>query len=188
VSGTVFETAPTASKRVAGVQVTAPGGLSATTGADVTFTLTGVPAGSQTLTFARSEFQTGTTSVTVASADVSGVRVNLRPTPRIVDSGAIDARIGPDDPSCFGTSRPCDSYPVGAHNDGVVEVYITWSNDDTELDLELRCNENVVEESTRKGTLDELNARVKGGEECFLNVIHRGGGGQLYRLFLKYPY
>jgi len=188
ISGTVSETAPTTARRVSGVLVTASSGVSATTNSDGTFTLSGVSTGSQTLSFARPEFETRSMNITVSNSDVGGVQVNLSPTPRIVDTGAIDARIGPDDPSCLGTSRPCDVYPVGAHHDGRVEVHLTWLDDDTELDLEVRCNDAVVAESTRKGTLEELNERIPGGQKCELHVIHRGGGTQDYRIFLKYPY
>ena len=53
VSGTISETAPTASRRVEGVQVSLSNGPSATTGGDGTFTITGVANGTYTLTAAK---------------------------------------------------------------------------------------------------------------------------------------
>lgn len=187
VSGTISETAPTASRRVDGVQVALSGGPSATTAGDGTFTIAGAAAGTYTLTASKTDYETHTMSVTVGSADVTGLRISLPPSPRIVSVEHMGA-IAPEDPSCFGTSRPCDVYPTGAHHRGRIEALVLWETDLAELDLELRCDEEVVAESFRKGgTSEELNAEAPGGQACEIHVIG-GGEPQNYRLILRYPY
>ena len=61
VSGTISETAPTTGVRVEGVQVALSGiTATATTNADGVFTVSGVPAGTYTLTPSRATFVTQT--------------------------------------------------------------------------------------------------------------------------------
>jgi hypothetical protein len=189
VSGTIAETAPTPSQRVAGVDVTV-GNASATTNANGDFTVTGVPAGSYTLTASRSDYQTTTMSVTVSSGDVSGIRIALRPSPRLMDVG-FDGVLSPGDPGCHGTSRPCDTYAAGAHNDGNIQIFLLWKNPNTDLDLELRCDDEFIDVSIPGSTpqFDELHPTpIKGGRACVAHVIHRNGPETLYSIYLKYPY
>jgi len=185
VSGTISETAPTASRRVEGVQVSLSNGPSATTGSDGTFTITGVANGTYTLTAAKAEYDTRTTSVTVASGNVSGVQISLPPSPGVV-SKELMGDIGPEQAVCHGTSRSCDTFPFNPHHDGRVEVQLLWESDGTELDLEVRCSDEVVAEAYRKGgTMEELNEFVTGGRPCEVQVLHSGSQTN-YRLFLKH--
>jgi hypothetical protein len=138
------------------------------------------------LTFTKGGYETRMVAVAVNNSNVSGVQVNLSPTPRIV-STVDDASLEEGDPACYGTSRPCDVYQTGAHSSGVVEVYMQWETEDADLDLELRCNDEVIEESFRKGgRLEEMNARVPGGQQCEVHVLHKGAKVK-YRIFLKFP-
>ncbi len=185
VSGTISETAPTASRRVEGVQVSLSNGPSATTGGDGTFTITGVANGTYTLTAAKAEYDTRTTSVTVASGDVSGVQIGLPPSPGVV-SQELMGEIGPEQQTCHGTSRSCDTFPFSPHHDGRVEVQLLWETDGTELDLEVRCGDELVAEAYRKGgTMEEMNEFVSGGRPCEVQVLHSGDQTK-YRLFLKH--
>lgn len=189
VSGTVSETAPTTGTRVEGVQVTVAGAtVSTTTNAAGVFTLAGVPGGSQTLSFSKANFVTQTRAINVANANVSDIQVSLASTPRIV-SEEHEAEIRGDDHPCFGTSRACDVYKVGAHNPGQIEAFIVWQSSDSKFDLELRCGGEVVDESIDKGDgqVREIKVDVKGGQLCELNVLYSGEGDK-YGLFLKYPY
>ena len=187
VTGTISETAPTTGTRVEGVQVTI-GGASGTTNADGVFTVAGVAAGSHTLSASKAEYVTQTRAVTVTSANVSGIQMNLAPTPRRVHN-EFDGRMRGDGPSCAGTSRSCHVYPAGAHNTGRVEAFIAWSSDDAIFDLELRCDGDVVEESIDKGDgkVREINVEVRGGRACELHVIFTGDEAT-YGLFLTHPY
>ena len=95
--------------------------------------------------------------------------------------------ISADTPSCTGTSRACHVYQTGAHHDGTLEVYLQWRTDDTDLDVEVRCNDQVVYESFRKGgLLEDFHTPIPGGQACEVRVLH-SGGPQQYRLYLKFP-
>jgi hypothetical protein len=186
VSGTVSETAPTASKRVEGVQVTS-GTATATTNSNGAFTLTGVASGVQTLTFTKADYVTTTRQVTVAGANVTGVDVNLPSTPRIVRE-EHQATIRGDGPSCFGTSRSCHVYQTGAHSDGEVGIFLVWDVNDVNFELEMRCNQEVVDESLAKEPkVLEMRTPVRAGQQCELHVMFTGDTAQ-YGLFLSYPY
>jgi hypothetical protein len=187
VTGTIFETAPTANRRLESVQVTAANGPAGTSNGNGDFTVTGVLAGTQTLTVTKTDYETQTVSINVANADVSGVRVNLRPSPRIVQA-EFHGELEEGDSPCEGTSRPCDVYQVGAHNAGVVEAFMIWESDLTEFDLELRCDGKVIEEAFKKGgVLEDMHADVSAGRQCELHVL-QSGPKQEYTLHLKYPY
>lgn len=187
VTGTVVETAPRAGRPIENVQAALSTGPSAATGGDGSFTITGVAAGTYTLTLTKADYQTTTRSVTVASGDVTVPQISLPPTPRIVSEEHMGA-LGPDEAVCHGTSRSCDAYYAGSHNPGRVEAQVTWSSDATELDLELRCNDELVEEAFKKGgTSEELGAEIPGGKRCALHVLHSGDATN-YRLFLRYPF
>jgi hypothetical protein len=185
VTGTVSETAPTASRRVSAVQVAIAGGPAATTDAGGVFTLTGVLAGTHTVTLSKADYTTQAVTVTVGSSNVSGVQVNLSPSPLII-SEIIDTSIAPG-PPCSGSTKTCHIYPTGAHHEGRVRVFVVWSTDDTDLDLELWCNDRLLKEQSQKaGTIDEINELVPGGQACHVRVV-LNGAPQRYRIFLDYP-
>ena len=122
VSGTVSETAPTASNRIGDVQVALSGGPSTTTAGDGTFTITGVTAGTYTLTASKTDFDTRTLQVTVGNSNVSGLQINMPPTFRIITVEHIGS-IAPEEASCHGTTRPCDVYTFSTHHIGRFEAY-----------------------------------------------------------------
>lgn len=187
VTGSIVETAPTEGRPVPNAEVSLNNGPSATSSGDGSFAITGVAAGTYTLTVTKADFTTTTRSVTVASSDVAVPRISLPAAPRIV-SAEYEGQIASEEATCHGTSRSCDDYPVGAHNPGRVEAFLTWGSDETELDMELRCNFELIEEALKDGgTTEELNAEVKGGQECRIHVLH-SGEKTTYRLFIKYPY
>ena len=73
VTGTVFETAPTASTRVPEAEVQLTGGLAYGTGSDGAFTIPNVTNGTYTLNIRKAGFISQTVPVTIAGANVSGV-------------------------------------------------------------------------------------------------------------------
>jgi hypothetical protein len=172
---------------VEGVQVSVSGGPSATTNAEGVFTITGVAAGSHTLTLTRTDYVTQTVPVSVTNANVTGVQVSLAPTPRTVRE-EHNATIRGDGPSCFGTSRSCHVYKTGTHNDGLVQAFMTWTAKDANFNIELRCNNEVVDESLQKEPLViEMRTEVKAGQACELHVLFTGDE-VAYGLFISYPY
>jgi hypothetical protein len=186
VSGSIVETPPTAGRPVENVQVSIENGPSATSQSDGLFSLSGVAAGTHSVRFSKTDFETRMLTVTVGSSDVTGLVVSLPPANRIV-SAEYEGKLAPEEATCHGTSRSCDDYPAGAHHPGRVEAFVTWPSDNTELDLELRCNNELVEEAFKKGgTTEELSATVRGGEACRIHVLH-SGEPVTYRLFLKHP-
>ena len=187
VTGSIMETAPTEGRPVENAQVSLSNGPSVTSAGDGSFTLTGVAAGTYTLTVAKADFTSTTRSVTVSSSDVAVPRINLAPAPGVVSSEYLDRTIGPEEQTCHGTSRSCDTYPFNPHHDGRIEVQLLWETDATELDIEVRCSDEVVAESYRKGgTMEELNEFVPGGRPCEVQVLHSGDPTN-YRVFIKHP-
>ncbi len=161
-------------------------GPSSTTASDGTFTISGVTAGTYTLTASKTDYDTRTLQVIVGSSSVSGLQINMPPTFRIVTEEHL-ASIAPEDPACHGTTRPCDVFTFSTHHTGRFEATLQWGNDLAELDLELRCNGNVVAEANQKGgTSEELTAQVPHDQSCELNVFG-GGDPAAYKLVMKYP-
>ena len=186
VTGSITETAPTEGRPVENAEVALTNGPSATSTGDGSFTINGVAAGTYTLTVSKADFTTTTRSVTVTSSDVAVPRINLPTAPGVVSAEHM-GQIGPEEQTCHGTSRSCDNYPFNPHHDGRVEVQLTWESDATELDIEVRCNNELVAEAYRKGgTMEEMNEFVPGGRPCEVQVLHSGDPTK-YRLFLKYP-
>lgn len=186
VSGTITETAPTATRPVENVQVALSNGPSASSSGDGSFSISGVTAGTYTLTATKADYNTTTMSVTVGSSDVSGLRISLPPSPGVV-SVEFMGRIASEEQTCHGTSRSCDTYPFNPHHDGRVEVQLLWETDGAELDLEVRCNDELEAEAYRKGgTMEEMNEFIRGGRPCELQVLHSGDATN-YRVFLKHP-
>jgi hypothetical protein len=182
----VSETAPTANRRISNAHLTITGAPTVASNTSGAFTLTGVAAGTHTLTAMRGEYETRTVTVTVTNADVTGVQVSMPPSPVIV-SEVHDTTLRVGDASCAGTTKPCHIYQTGTHHDGRVEVFIHWNTDDTDFDLELICGDRILLEVSRKaGTIDELNEAVPGGQACQVRVL-LNGVSQAYRIFLKYP-
>lgn len=137
------------------------------------------------MTYSKLGYQSQPTTVVVGTSDVSGIRVNLSHNPRNIER-VIDDQIRAGDPPCSGTSRACDAYSFGPHHDGDFRAFLVWKTNDANLELELRCEGQVVDQASRPGvTILELNTRLKGGRMCEIRVIH-AGTPQLYTLFLTY--
>lgn len=187
ISGTVFETAPTATTSVEGVTMTLSGGQSATTDGGGAFAVAGVASGTYTLTASRSDYETTTAQVDVTSGDLSGILLNMAPNPRTIDV-EHKGSIAPLDPSCHGNTKPCDRYETGAHHGGTVRVFLIWESSDADLEVELRCDGEIVEESAEGGSLiEELITSVPGGQACEVFVLLKGEATE-YGLFLTFPY
>jgi len=187
VSGTVSETPPTTSRRVEGVLVSVSGGQSATTDAEGVFTIAGVASGPHTLTASRSDYETTTAPIDVMDSDLSGIQLSLAPSPRIVDV-EYKGSLAPEDPSCHGNTKPCDRYEAGAHDDGTVRVFLVWESSDADLDVELRCNGEIVDESAEEGgTIEEMISAVPGGQACEVFVLLKGAATE-YGIFITFPY
>lgn len=185
VSGTIFETAPTTGTPVSGAHV-AVGPVAAVTNASGAFTVSGVPAGSYTLTAAKADFETRTLAVTVSTANVSGLTLNMRPT-RIIETEYNGELTGHDE-RCGGTSLPCDVYPVVTHSDGVLTAFLVWSTPNVRFDLELVCNGILLDEALEKEDfVREARTDVKATQQCEARVMLRGGESSKYGLFLKHP-
>ncbi len=187
VSGTIFETAPTASQRVPEAEVQLTGGVASGSVGDGTFTIPNVPSGTYTLRIAKSGYETQTTSVTVSGADVTGLQVRMQPVFRLVDR-EISAELAPESPPCAGTTRPCNSYTFGSHHGGDVRAFAAWDNDKADFDFEFRCNGTLVERrGISGGNHDEILPRIGAGQTCAIYVLH-SGARMRYTLYLTYPF
>jgi hypothetical protein len=187
VSGTISETAPTASTRVGDAEVQLTGGVATGSVNDGTFTIPNVASGSYTLRIAKSGYETQTRSITVSGADVSGIQVSLMPVWRQINQ-EISAELSPDSPPCAGTTRPCNSYTISSHHGGEVRAFLAWNLETTDYDFEYRCGGNLVERrGITGGNHDEILPRINPGQTCQVYVLH-SGARQRYTLYLTYPY
>jgi len=187
VSGTIFETAPTASTRVGDAEVQLTGGVATGSIGDGTFTVPNVVAGTYTLRVAKAGYETHTRSVTVSGADVSGIQVNLMPVWRQVDR-EFSAELDGESPPCPGTTRACNQYPIASHHGGQVRAFLAWNSTEADFDFEFRCNGNLVERrGITGGNHDEILPRIEPAQTCAIYVLH-SGARMRYTLYLSYPY
>jgi hypothetical protein len=187
VTGTLFETAPTATTRVGSAEVQLSGGVATGSIGDGTFTIPNVTSGSYTLRAAKAGYETKTTSVTVSGANVSGIQMNLMPVFRLVNQ-EFSRELKPGDSSCAGTTRPCHSYTVASHHGGDVRAFAAWNSDAADFDFEWWCGGNLVERRGQVGKdHDEILPRVNAGQTCEVHILH-SGAAMRYTLYLTYPY
>jgi len=187
VSGTIFETAPTASTRVGEAEVQLTGGVATGSTGNGTFTVPNVPAGTYTLRIAKAGYETQTRSVTVSGADVTGIQVNMMPVWRQVDR-EISAELDSESAPCPGTTRACNQYAIPSHHGGQVRAFLAWNSTAADFDFEFRCNGNLVERrGITGGDHDEILPRIDPGQTCAIYVLH-SGARMRYTLYLTYPY
>jgi hypothetical protein len=191
VSGTIFETAPTASTRVAEAEVQLTGGVATGSVADGTFTVPNVANGTYTLRVAKAGYETQTRSVTVSGGNVSGIQVNLLPVFRWVDR-EFSAELKESDPRCPGTEKACRSYGFASHHSGDVRAFAAWTNTSAataDFDFEFWCDGRLVEARGMRGNdHDEILPHINAGQSCEIHVILYSGGPMRYTLYLRYPY
>jgi hypothetical protein len=187
VSGTIFETVPTASTRVPSAEVQLTGGVATGSSDDGTFTIPNVTSGSYTLRIAKAGYETQTQPVTVTGANVSGIVVNLLPVFRWVER-EITAELREGNSACSGTTRPCHVYSFASHHSGDVRAFLAWNAPTADFDFEYWCNGSLVEaRGIRGGDHDEILPRISAGQTCEVHVLH-SGGPMRYTLYLRYPY
>jgi hypothetical protein len=187
VTGTVSETAPTTNTRVPEAEVQLNVGAAYGTGADGTFTIPNVSNGTYTLNVRKAGYNSQTTQVTVAGANLSGVSVNLQPVARIVDT-IQDRRATPSASEC-GNGRACQLVRIGSHNNGESRFFVAWNNVTDELDLEWWCNGVRVARSDFNGIMaDEVKPAIVAGQTCDLRIINASNTSFNYTLYQTYPY
>lgn len=86
ITGTVTDSST--GQPVGGASVSAPG-LSATTGSDGSYTLSGLPSGSYQVTISAYGYQTQTVAVTVTAGQATTQNVQLTGTPHVTVSGTV---------------------------------------------------------------------------------------------------
>jgi Carboxypeptidase regulatory-like domain len=143
LSGTVTETAPTTSTRIAGATITAVAGLDAdgasvTTDANGGFHLAALAAGTYTIRTRAANYVESSQPLTLAANQT--LAIQLDPVFQTVTTSSRDVVIG--HPSCPGgwdipeceiprtaTGEPCAvDYPFNVHHDGTVEVALEWAD------------------------------------------------------------
>lgn len=191
VSGTAFETVPTASTRVPDAEVQLSGGVATGSVSDGTFTIPNVANGSYTLRIAKAGYETQTRSVTVTGANVGGIVFNLLPVFRWVDQ-EFTATLAEGAGSCPGTSKACRAYTFSSHHSGDVRAFAAWTNTSSitaDFDFEYWCDGRQVEARGQRGSdHDEILPRISAGQTCSVHIILFSGGPMRYTLYLRYPY
>jgi hypothetical protein len=187
VSGTIFETEPTASTRVPDAEVQLTGGVATGSVADGTFTIPNVANGTYTLRIAKSAYETQTRTVTVNGGNVIGLAVSLMPAFRLVNQD-VSRELKPGDPSCQGTARPCHVYVLSSHHGGEVRAFVAWNAKIADFDFEWWCKGELVEKRGQLGNdHDEILPRIGRGETCEVHLLH-SGEAMRYNLYLTWPY
>jgi hypothetical protein len=152
LSGTVTETAPTASTRIAGATVTAVAGLDAdgqsvTTDANGAFRFAVLAAGNYTIRARAANYIESSQPLTLAGD--WPLTIQLDPVLQTVTAKSRDVVLG--HPSCPGywdiprceiprstAGEPCAvDYPFNVHHDGTAEVAIEWADRRFGLDADL---------------------------------------------------
>jgi hypothetical protein len=183
VSGVVSESFPTTDVRLEGARVSLTSSTATTTNSRGEFTFTNVAAGSYELRAEKGGYDDQVRSVTLSDAGAT-VTFALRPKEETIERTSTD-RLGQDDPNCSGSSKPCRRYDFGVHHDGEVTADLSWVSSDADLDIELRCDSQVVATAaeSKGNTINEsLVAEVRAGQRCELRVVHQSGPEQSFVL------
>jgi len=187
VSGTIFETSPTASTRVGDAEVQLSGGVATGSTSDGSFTIPNVTSGTYSLRIAKAAYETQTRTVTVTGANLGGIVVNLLPVFRWVDR-EFTAELREGNSACNGTTRPCHVYSFASHHSGEVRAFLAWDAPTTDFDFEYWCDGSLVEaRGIKGGDHDEILPRIDAGQTCEIHVLH-SGSPMRYTLYLRYPY
>ena len=179
LSGTVAETAPTASTRIAGATITAVAGLDAdgasvTTDANGVFQLAALAAGTYTIRTRAANYVESSQPLTLAGNQT--LAIQLDPVFQMLTTTRRDVVIG--DPSCPGywdyakadlprttASQPCSvDYLFDVHHDGVLQAELAWADRRfgliTELDVSetgLSAGQAMRSSANRAGQPDTYN-------------------------------
>jgi hypothetical protein len=177
LSGSVSETAPTASTKVPGATVTITAGSNAgkntTTDASGNYFFQNLSTGALTLRATASGYQDGIRDVTLTS-DQSSIVLAINPVPQTRTGSADDSISGGDTQCQFQSlvNTPCKVYGLYPHNSGLMTATLTWTDTSTGLWLGLYRNSDrstVVEAFTFKNT-QNISANIQGGQIYTLAV------------------
>jgi len=186
ISGTVSETVPTTSVRIAGATVTVKStGQSAVTDANGTFQLS-APAGAVTLSARASNYVERTLEITIG--DNRSLVIELDPVFQTVTT-TTDLSIEGGD-ACPGwwdgflPDTPCKAdHIVNVHHDGTLAAEITWPHARVDPYIQLYAMEegqpfSAAIASSEEGSDKTLRAEVKAHTQYLIQVrMFSGGGG-----------
>lgn len=188
VTGTVGEAEPTTNGLTQNVQVHLNGNVSTFTNAQGQFTFSNVAAGTYTLRANRAGFNEGTRTITLPADNGVVVRFLLMPVEGSTTE-TLEGTISDDTPACHGTSKGCKVYDFGLHYSGEISARLDWTSSDANLDLELRCGDEVLATGEATSSIGEAFTveEVHSGRKCEVRVLHASGPIQNYTLELTKP-
>jgi len=198
VTGTVTESAPTTDRRLSGALVSI-GSQSVVTDGSGNFTLTGVAAGTHTLTASSGGYVSVTQELTLPADTPGSVRIGLDPVYETI-SREMSGTVSADDAPCPGThgNFTCFTYAFPAHHAQGIEGNLYWHSSDARLELELRCNEQTwVRTEGFAPQLVQFNREpyyhfrileaAKKNQLCELRVLHISGDPMRFILRATHP-
>ena len=196
ISGRVAETAPTTDRFLDGVSLST-GEKSTNTNGAGQFTLDGLTEGAHSLRASKGGYGDQVITVTLPADAGRIIEFNLEPQSDRLNrerSGIISG----DNSPCHGGSLPCVRYDFPVHHSDSVSASLLWTSSDAELNLELRCNgELIVRQTTRnEGEVSrdgetylsmDLEGEAQKGKMCEVRILHVDGPEQKYILVVSHP-
>ncbi len=194
LSGTVRETAPTASVLVSGVTITIQdgsfAGRTATTDTIGAYQIAGL-TGSMNVVAAKTGYDTTAASVNLSSGNQT-LNFSLNPTAQTLDETFTGTINGGSDTCSDGTlTKACSIVILAIHNTGLVDATLTWTGGISSADLDLslwRGSTVLLAKSATATATEHVSATATSGSNYELHVTYSTGSVPVtYTLRVTHP-
>lgn len=192
LSGTVTETAPTASTRLSGAVVRLIDGPNAgaqvVTGADGSFIFTGLTQADFNVTATLDGYQSATVGVSLTANRTITLRLN--PNPETITQTFTGQISGGDPPCSDGLfTKPCKRINLPVHNSGTIDGQLEWTGGCNDLDLSLWSigGSRPIASSDGVTGREHVSANVSGGGYEFRITYYDGCTIANYTLIVQRP-
>jgi hypothetical protein len=181
LSGTISESAPTSSTRIAGATVSVldgpNAGRTATTDGNGIYRLDGLQSGNANVSANAPGYEEARGGISLTAGGSATLDLRLRPVFRMLDE-TMTGSVSGGDAVCSGSSiggKPCRRFPFGVHHSGIVTARLDWSTRSNDLDLELWSGGTMLASSTGVGDQENVSSSVSAGASYELRVVYYGG-------------
>jgi hypothetical protein len=187
ITGSVSESEPSTHIKLEGATVSLQTGQSVQTNNQGNFTLSNIPPGAYIVTASRENYGEQILPLTLPADQGRVLNFGLTPEAAIIEVES-EQQLSQDDAICHGSSLPCKRFEFGVHHTGMVEATLQWNTSDANLDLQVRCNEQIVATGTATSTVSEaLSHEVHAGQLCEVRVQHTSGVPDRFLLQFSRP-
>lgn len=190
LSGTVSETIPTASTRIAGARVEVMdgphAGKSAMTAGDGTFRIEGL-TGNLNVRITAPNYEDH--SVGFDMSQDRTATINIKPVFAPVNQELTGTISGGDTTCSDGTfTKPCKTINFGLHHNGNIVVDMDWSPGTTDLDLTLWRGGTLIASSKGVTNRESVSSSGSAGSSYQLRITYYEGGSITnYRIRISRP-